>query len=684
MAKKKSKTPVINLRDVDPVGESKLIYSMPSNSYSVNITIHKIKANSDAIYILDQGMYGEYDHWRIDYSDLKPQDGSKAIAIRNGNDLIFKAKIFNGSKITKTVTTTFRDYYLYSKPYVLHIDNKLASMYEYWYNNKSCYEWNGDELRYTYGMDRYNPYSYQEGYITDAAINRIAGSTKSDVYSLASGGSPDVFDEGGNDKYLVAKNTSADIKDFAGNDSYVADESSARVYDYAGNDSYTSYRDGSFTIDDYAGNDNYHTYNGYGDTEIYDYKGNDSYKGVVVADGYYAHDYAGNDKYDFTRAQVLEIEDFAGNDKYTISSSYPDTVSAEPESAPTRIYDKKGKDSYNLTDVDYVYIVDGTSGKNDSGNDTYNFNKVTATKNYSTVEDYSGNDKYNLTDSKDGYIYDYKGNDTFNIKNTANYEIYHNYAASKKNKYTISDFSKNIYMEVVGTSDTFNFSNSSNITVIKDSYFSSKTGKDKFTVTGCDDVDLYVNWSGATEYKITNTTRLVVEDYQGNDKYTLKSSQGAITDEKGNDTYTISSADNKITISDLDGKKDVLKLTTLKKENLIVTANIESQDGHTAIADGSVILLDKTADGYTIIDKFNTIGEIEKIVGAKNKNLTSYIKSEYNKYFTGEYNTLMANVADWLYNATDMSIAESLQKGNISSEYDNMKEFIALYTGETL
>ena len=103
-----AKSSVKKLSDV-PKTESKNIYHTYTTNYTWPINIYKMAVTGNSTYVVDSNAGGDKNHYRLDYSSLIPSGGScRAFAMRDGEDLIFVAKISDSSnKIIKTVTTTF-------------------------------------------------------------------------------------------------------------------------------------------------------------------------------------------------------------------------------------------------------------------------------------------------------------------------------------------------------------------------------------------------------------------------------------------------------------------------------------------------------------------------------------------------------------------------------------------------
>ena len=584
----------------------------------------------------------------MDYSALKPQAGSKAFAIRNGDDLIFVAKIFNGTKITNTITTTFKNYYAVNTAAIPGpmIANPLAvdaNGYFTWYTGDEYYKWNrnNDALEFAYKYNNYHPYTYVNGNITDKLSGSNAeylfGSKKNDNYNIVNGGDNYIVDEAGNDKYYskyksgdsstfgsidYAGNdtydmlgTGTDIQDYAGNDTYrMYDEVDGTIKDYAGNDNYQFYTSEEMSIYDHAGNDSYNVYSPTGMTEIFDYKGNDKYNFVGVSEYTFIDDITGKDtytfigsnsteiydsgnsvdKYNFTNTKLTNIVDRGGNDVYTMldeegknANLFPamtpvssGSLYYETDTLPT-VLDFAGNDKYNITSSKNITIYDG------DGNDTYNMKDV----NGLWVEDQKGNDVYNLTrveHNTNREIHDAVGNDTYNLNYTTGITVNDDAGKNKfvaknctsidinsngigNDTYIVSDFSKNTSIMEYGGNNTFKFDNATNTYVDIDGYDSSvaeSKRKNTYTVNNCDIVCLYSNYASNDIYNISNTSNVDIGDYLGNDKYTLKNVSGFVIEKQGgNDVYTITNSNG--SILDENMGNEVYKIDKMNKGLII-------------------------------------------------------------------------------------------------------------------
>ena len=333
-------------------------------SYFLNL-----KTTGNATYVSDKSAWANH-YVVIDYSSLNPSEMSKAYAIKQGDDLIFVAEIFKGSKLSKTITTTIQDYYKWSNG--VYVENLLAAetswnsyIRPYWNDRQAWYEYDTQLEKFVWysgGFTTYHPYTYAQGFITDNEYSgNIAGSKGVDNYVIKDNSViNNIFDEAGNDTYTFDKGSlNGTIYDYKGNDIYGAYRSSFDVEDYAGNDQYKVYYDGNLGVKDYAGNDTYDAYKTDGENYIEDYAGNDVYNAINVDSEFIIDDKEGNDKYFANNVGYFEARDYAGNDSYTaigLNSPY--------------IHDYKGNDNYNLNQIqgasdDYSRITD------DAGKDNY-------------------------------------------------------------------------------------------------------------------------------------------------------------------------------------------------------------------------------------------------------------------------------------------------------------------------
>ena len=619
-----------------------------SGSYFYNL-----KTTSSQTYVVDK-VFG-FDHYLVvDYSPLNPSKLSKAYAIRENDDLIFVAKIFKGNKLSKTITTTIKDYYKNNNG--INVENVLAAEYangsyyrSYWHNGELYYQFNKETNEFKWyigGFENYHPYTSVSGIINSKEYSSgyLAGSKKNDYYTVTTDGIKEIYEEAGNDVYNMKDAQAEYIRDYAGNDKYIANNTGIVSQDFAGNDSYYA-TVGSIYSEDYAGNDKYELYDTDGESEI--------------------NDYAGNDFYSATEVETeLKINDGGGNDKYVANTvGYLGVV------------DQAGNDDYNLSNITELYLTDGYTDNNSndnrketkSGNDKYTLTKVGSNSNDSSIEDSKGNDKYiaNVLTKTD--ITDNAGNDIYDLSQAKSVEIADN---NGKDKYTVKNSNTLTINEEKG-SDNYTFENSKNITVndneivtkkkaANDTYnitlnslifVNDEAGADKYnltdsgaaTITDNGGSDFYAMSNGGVglitdngksndTYKLNSYGSGLIGDDGGKDKYEINGSVAIIGDLGGDDTYTISSKslatiqdkvaspnqtpsndtykingmDSEIVISDESGTKDKMVLSGVNKDDLIFMANfnLKTTDVDHDISDGSLYIFNKKTFGFIEIKDY--------------------------------------------------------------------------------
>ena len=315
--------------------------------------------------------------------------------------------------------------------------------------------------------------------------SKITDNAGNDKYLLLNGAKIfQITDESGNDnyEYVSASNDTAYIKDKAGNDNYnLSIVNNKTIYETKGNDKYNLYNNQSISISDDAGNDNY----------------------TANASNYlYVGDKTGNDKYNISNSDHLIIKEGeegykkGGNDIYNLNNVKQ--VNLSSENNQYNITDYAGKDSYNITNGSEIRINDKNTDKktsadkydisansqarifDDAGNDLYKINASVT-----NITDKLGDDKYIFTDGKNFFnadvsansvITDESGNDSYELSNTKVNKL-----TDKKGKdtYTISSNSIASIEDESDSNDTYKINGMNNFVVIDD-----EKGKDKLTLQG--------------------------------------------------------------------------------------------------------------------------------------------------------------------------------------------------------
>lgn len=622
-----------------------------------NDKFYKIKTTTDQTYILDKFISNNY-YLVLDYSSLKPSELSCSYAIRQGDDLIFVAEIFKGSKLSKTITTTIKEYYLHYQGDsvgiraidTLALRNESSfgagngkSYKQFYWNEKTDYLlWNTTDDTFDrypgggYSYTTYHPYTYAKGIIKDSEYSgNIAGSNGTDNYIITNNGEiEDIYDHSGDDTYTMAKGyINGTIYDYKGNDIYGAYDSSIRAEDFSGNDYYKINYGGNINVTDYAGNDIYSAYKTDGESHIDDFAGNDVYNAINVDSEFFVNDEKGNDKYFASNVYDFEVTDSAGNDSYTV------------------------------IDLDLPYIHDY------KGNDTYNMTNISgASDNYSKIIDDAGNDKYDLNNVDYFKIEEKKGSDKYVIKKSDNVSI-HDYETSKKaakDTYLITDDSCVHDITDDGGNDVYTISNNSKI----DDYIDDLGGKDKYTVTN-------------------NSFANIEDEGKANDAYNVSvNSTAYIYDEDGKDTYNIDLS-SYARIDDRAGK-DTLNLLGAKADDLVFMANYKTKTPiqKNDVSNGSLFIFNKSTGAYIEIENYftysadtngnnyingNGIGYIENIKAGK-KSMNSVI-TEYATAISGgvHADALGSAVAQWLsdnhYSTDTYTSISKIMDSNIADEF---------------
>ena len=355
-----------------------------------------------------------------------------------------------------------------------------------------------------------------------------------------------IEDENGKDTYNIKGVGYAKFVDMKGNDK-ITIKNSETIYftDYNGNDTWKLER-----------TDNLHSLD---EIYIYDENGKDNYT-ITGVDGFASiHDKAGNDKYTMNgNSNGAEITDEKGNDKYTVKDG----------SKIFTITDNNGKDKYNILGTTDKYIDSFSIYDYGYKNDKYTINYANG---YNAIYDDGGKDSYDILNCSSLKINDYSGNDKYNIKAT-----------------------ETLLSSVVITDDSG-----------KDKYSLKGTyNKKTKATTYLNSATIVDDGSQIDTYNLQYTRKFNITDNGGNEKYNIKSGYGAINDNGGNDTYTISKTVSQqgIFIDDKGGSKDTLKLTDVNKNKIVFMANV----GESGLEDNSLILYNKSNGSYVKIEDFFT------------------------------------------------------------------------------
>ena len=683
--------------------------------YSEHVVVNKDSSNN--IYtITEKALKGNS---AIDI-DLSASEND--IFAKNGNDLVIYSFSFEHSG--RAVATVIKDYFKYAPKYSFVSITQTGD-----YNDVSTYDYNYISSHLTVS-DAYF------GKITDAFYDKveyITGKSKDDNFvnkkkKNTDGGKTDfVFDISGNDSYdiqakAVDRNNRTRVYDFSGNDKYnCSNRSYAYIFDSKGNDIYTAEHSGVWITDDSGndnyllktdvrseitdndGNDNYILYNALV-YNIYDKKGNDNY--IFNESDVFTSilDYAGNDKYSFTDGES-KVEDFSGKDIYTIIAEQNDEIIDHSgnekytinNTIKTKLTDDSGKDLYNISYSQNIVITDGKENETGSGNDIYNLNLLTKTEDNknNSVTDYSGNEKYNISNSDYLTIKDKAGNDKYNLSYSSATII----DDRGSDNYILKESIGTIKITDNGTAERIG--KKLNTKLANDKYTSINSTLD---ITEAFGNEIYkisksngtiTDNNGSDKYDITSSN-ITIEDNNGQDSYNINPNYFAKIYDNGlsnKDSYNIKGMSGNTVIWDDGGVGDTLKITGAKKNNLVFMVDyIKDADYYTgAVNSGDLIIFDTANSGYTIIKDYFDLestyiryenenpnakartsdGCIEKIYAGKS-NITNTMFNQTNK---SSVDALSSSVANWLSDSTTYgSVGEFLTKSGNNSD---IADFIA-------
>ena len=684
-----------------------------SGNYNFNIT----KNSKDTVYVLKDSSLASSVSLNFNFDKKNGYNSTYSKFYKNGNDLVITV-VYD----EKLITNTIKDYFLYDSNYPSSLSNPNFVKVD----NSSI--GNPNYILKSYASGFFSDYNQQSAF--------LVGSKGSDTYLISKvyDGGAQLDDFGGNDNYNIQASYTGqaflNLTDYFGNDNYnMSNNTNVFVKDKKGNDIYKANGVKKVDIADDDGNDKYTMINSTKSIKIADSKGKDIYEINASGDvNSTITDKTGNDKYLLLNgARIFKVIDESGNDSY-------EYVAASKETA--YIEDKAGNDNYNFSSVDNQNITD------EKGNDKYNFSNINMSGNYSSyVHDDAGKDNYTVNVSNNLTVTDKVGDDKYNILNSKKLVITDGEVGSKKggndkyilnnvnqvgldsisNQYNITDFAGK---------DSYNITNGSKIR-INDNNTDKKTSADKYDISVNSQARIYdqagndtykvntsrgyiTDYSGNDKYNIVDGNNFfeaagvlntsIIDDSEGNDSYNISNSTVTLGDNVGNDNYTISSNSNVditdlsssndtykvngmnsvVTINDEGGSKDKLTLSGVDKNNLIFMADFDDDCNYiyrSIVCSGSLIIFDKTNNGYVKIDNFfNTYhtddtdyivttpgnqkgdGYIETIK-AGNKSISNDILAFANEQ---DLLALAGEVGSWLCNSSHEydSVGALLDSGN--------------------
>lgn len=691
--------------------------------YDFSIT----KKSKDTVYVFKNETVAKNTNINLKYDE----EIAYHTCAKSGTDLYIVCEFYDWETQTyKVILNTIKDYFKYNseKPDLITVNEEIVNTaYAYQFVSGTVKDtidgadFIGDKKATTYNLN--NLAINNEGYFD--WIEDLGGK---DVYNITVAnvgiGSDEyfsrveIFDYSGNDKYNIhpssLPNNPAyfvgsrfDIYDMKGDDKYTIENErlsggTGEIIDLAGDDKYSITTSSGISIEDYKGNDNYvlkttqdiGLYDGYfkwheddtvtvtggkdkyeitGSNEIYvsDLVGKDKYtidnsSNIMISDGYnYYEEYlpqgikGGNDTYVISGSDEIYVDDYVGKDSYTIKNNSEDV----------EINEFTGNDKYSISEASHIHITDGYFSMTVSGDDKY----VVKDSDYVRILDFGGNDKYAIENSDNIAIDDKAGNDIYSFKKVDGDGYFPVQDQDGNDEYTITDSEDIDFVDRKGN-DTWKISSSDNISI------DEELGDDKYNISSS---DLYINdGSGKDSYTISSSKATIYDGY-GDDSYSVaKNSVAYINDEdtESNDKYKVDLA-GKVKINDFGGDSDKLTLTS-KAKNLIFMANFNADES--GVADGSLIIFDKSKGGFTLVsDYFNTATEegitifdgagegcIESVKAGKSS-LTAKINAFSE---TDNISELSELVAGWLSNyASDYSnVYEFLQEGSA----DQIQAFI--------
>ncbi len=663
--------------------------------------------------------------------DLNLSASDKDIFSKDGNDLVI-VSIFNSAN--KTVTNTIKDYFKYAPTYeyfvVITQDGSWEDIVE---TDKSYYDYINENTvspMSVFGTIYDQKYDEEETNVGTSKNDtyNIWNVYPSSILSYDNGENDYVYDVAGDDSYNIsASHTSrehfVEVHDFKGNDKYnIQYKTNAKIYDSKGNDLYIASSQNAMVIEDLAGKDDYQISDGV-TFNITDFGGNDNYS-VYSSGGTLStiKDKGGNDKYTLALGTNTSIEDSAGKDTYILTSETSDTITDNSGndnyfatlSNDITIKDYMGKDKYDFSYSNHIDIQDGKEGETKSGNDLYNLSFIKKNDNGENyITDYSGNEKYNISNSNDLTINDKAGSDKYNLSyssvtivddknsdsyilnNCNNVKITDNGIAEKSgkklntklanDKYIISDSHFAITDEE--GNDTYKIKSS----IYFDNMITDKKGNDKYSLSNIFQITVNDNSISADTYSIANCMSCNITDDGGKDKYNISDGMTTITDKgssKG-DTYNVKTLDSMVIIKDELGTGDILKIDGSNKNNIVFMADyniLTSADND--VMSSSLFIFDKTKSGFIELKNYFSLNPIDSSIinPSKNSGGGGYIENIYvgkakentaiyNYTTSADFAELSAQVASWKSEFTGYnSVGQILSSDNIQ----DISKFITL------
>ena len=289
-----------------------------------------------------------------------------------------------------------------------------------------------------------------------------------------------------------------------------------------------------------------------------------------------------------------------------------------------KIFEDKGNESYTIA---YEY-VDGLSSSiyEYAGKDKYDISGGAK----ANIQEYAGNDKYILAKSS-GNLYEYAGNDTYNLGNDVQLIIADR---AGKDSYTLKDVTVTAVPTYMITddkgNDKYSFENvkgsSTNEFTVHD-----LEGKDKYTIKGTNGSNsnksleiidgqpgLNATVSGNDTYNISNANYAKITDYGGNNKFTLDMARnisiktsGAGKEASNNDKFTIKNSSGIEITSFMDGYTNesdndtytVSGTAPKKKKEAMYSSDVVIQDNHTKSSDTYNFSYYVEGDDFSVIDQ---------------------------------------------------------------------------------
>lgn len=443
------------------------------------------------------------------------------------------------------------------------------------------------------GKDKYNMNGVTSANISDYNKNN-------DVYNISNSATVKAYDWDGNETYNISTSTDVSICDYGGNDKYNVSNSKVVIRENL-TDGASPQQKGT------AGNETY-TLNGlYADSRVYDMLGNDKYT-INYAQGTNANkvnitDSDGKDSYKISGSKYVDVNDLLGNDSYSIYDSSNIVIHEHKD-----VYDPADEtnyqnESYTIKNSSSIQVIDGF------GNDTFNINLSLNT----ITTDWSGTDKYTITNSNNTTLYDNyntstgsvmsydDGSDTFIVKDSIETVIW---SGKGDDKFSISDDAMRTTIVEKEGNEVYTAKETSTLKI------RDEKGDDSYKFTSVDNVSLSVahtdTESGALDYNI--------KDDDGNDKYDVKNSRFVyIIDNTKSDneknTYNVTSSENTYIYSDRTGSKystDTYNITSGKNTKIEDYGtfddiyNIKKFDKKS-----SVFMTDKGGNDTYTLDKLN-------------------------------------------------------------------------------